>query len=92
MILKSILEQLYCSELLPNLNKLTKQQLADHRKAYHSYDLFRQSLPQEQKEEFEKLIEEYLAVFSSDTVQSFTDGFSLGVRLMAEVYLPKETL
>ena len=78
--------------MLPNLNKLTKQQLADHRKAYHSYDLFRQNLPKEQQEEFEKLMEEHLEVFSSDTVQSFADGFRLGVRLMAEVYLPKDAL
>ncbi len=86
--MKRILDQLYHGELYPYANfRTTIEEYSTNRdKAFHSYSTFLEKLPDELKGEFTKMIDEHLNLLPYELEQTFIDGFSIAIRMMAEVY------
>lgn len=86
--MKSILEQLYNGEIYPYLTFKTtiEQYKVERDKAFQSYSIFLEKLPEDLKEEFVKLIDDHLDLLPFELEQSFIDGFRIGVRLMSEAF------
>jgi len=84
----SILEQLYNGNLYPYLkfHTIIEGFKVNREKAYHSYSEFLNKLPEEFKEEFVSLIDNHLDLLPYELEQNFIDGFSMGVRMMFEVF------
>jgi len=87
-LMESILEQLYNGELHanPNFHTIIESYKQDRNKVYKGYEQFRAKLPEDLKDEFNKLMDAHLNLFPYELKQHFIDGFQIGVRMMAEVY------
>lgn len=86
--MEKILDQLYNGELYPYSKfQITVDEFKVSRdKAFKSYSIFIEKLPEELKEEFDQLIDSHLDLLPLELRQNFIDGFSIGVRMMTEVY------
>ena len=86
--MKSILEQLYNGEMYPySTFKTTIEQFkVDRDKAFETYSLFLEKLPEDLKDDFVKLIDAHLDLLPFELEQNFIDGFRIGVRMMSEVF------
>ncbi len=92
--MKNILEQLYHGEISPaSVYKApTEKTKGTYETTHIKKNDFLQKLPHELKQDFQSLIESYYHLSDLENEEAFLDGFRLGVRLMAEVYLPKDAL
>lgn len=86
--MERILEKLYNGEISPcdnnrcddpNYRELCRCSLDET-------DAFAQRLDQDQREQFDELMEHYLEICYMEKTQSFTDGFRLGARMMCDVF------
>lgn len=86
--MEKILEQLYNGELYPYSNfQTTIEQFKINRdKAFKSYSVFIDKLPEELKSEFNELIDSHLDLLPLELEQNFIEGFRIGARIIAEVY------
>lgn len=86
--MKSILEQLYNEEIYPySTFKTTIEQFkVDRDKAFKTYSLFLEKLPEDLKDEFVKLIDNHLDLLPLELEQNFIDGFRIDIRMMSEVF------
>ncbi|MCI9274303.1 MAG: hypothetical protein HFE39_10195 [Clostridiales bacterium] len=86
--MKKILEQLYEGELAPHLEfaPTIQQYKENHALAFRSYHAFLEKLPKDLQYEFKQLIDQELSLLPFELEQTFIDGFSMGVRMMAEVF------
>jgi len=86
--MEKILEQLYKGELYPYSKFQTTIELfkINRNKAFKSYSIFLEKLPEELKNEFEELIDSHLELLPLELEQNFIDGFRIGAQIMAEVY------
>ena len=82
--MEKILEQLYNGELYPYSKfQITMDEFKVNRdKAFKSYSMFIEKLPEELKEEFDQLIDSHLDLLPLELKQNFIDGFRIGVRMM----------
>lgn len=90
--MENILEQLYYGELYPYIKfQTTINGFKENRnKAFESYSTFLEKLPDDLKDEFIILIDNYLDLLPYELEQNFIDGFRIGARLMTEVFSPLE--
>lgn len=86
--MEKVLEQLYKLELYPYSKfQTTIEDIKINRdKAFKSYTVFIEKLPDKLKDKFDELIDSYLDLLSLELEQNFIDGFRIGVRIMTEVY------
>lgn len=86
--MEKMLEQLYKGELYPYSKfQTTIEDLKVNRdKAFKSYSVFIEKLPDELKDEFDELIDSHLDLLPLELEQNFIDVFRIGVRIMTEVY------
>lgn len=86
--MKRVLDQLYHGELYPYAEFQTtiEEYRTNRDKAFHSYSAFLEKLPEELKSEFIQVIDENLSLLPYEMEQTFIDGFSIAIRMMAEVY------
>lgn len=92
--MKSILEKLYNGNLYPYSKFQTsiKQFKIKREKVFKSYSIFLDRLPENLKDDFENLIDEQFDLLPFELEQNFIDGFRIGARLMAEIYIePSES-
>lgn len=86
--MEKMLEQLYKGELYPysKFQTTIEDFKVNRDKAFKSYSIFIEKLPDELKDEFDELIDSHLDLLPLELEQNFIDGFRIGVRMMTEVY------
>ena len=82
----SILQKIYFGEIDAQKREiLGPKYLQCKEKASAAYHCFLKKLPEELKKEYEEVFDLYMELFFLDNPQTFIDGFSMGVKMMAEV-------
>lgn len=83
-----LLSQFYRGELCPcaEFKPVLKQLYINKEKAFRSYSVFLEKLPDELKEEFVALIDQHLDFLPDELEQNYIDGFCTGARMMIEVF------
>ncbi|MBS4960274.1 MAG: hypothetical protein KHZ62_05595 [Clostridiales bacterium] len=86
---RSILEQLYYGVLRPasQHTKKMKQYEIAQKNAASAYESFLTKLPENLKSEFIDTMDRQWKLLPLEDEQSFIDGFRLGIKMMAEVFL-----
>ena len=84
----TIFKQLYNGELYPysKFQTTIEDFKVNRDKAFKSYSVFIEKLPDELKDEFDELIDSHLDLLPLELEQNFIDGFRIGVRMMTEIY------
>lgn len=87
--MKKVLEQLYNGELYPysKFQTIIEEYQENRNKAFRSYSIFIEKLPDNLKKEFQELIDAHIGLMPYEMEQNFIDGFRIGVRMMTEVFI-----
>lgn len=82
----SLLQKIYFGEIDgADREILLPKYLRCKEKASLAYHCFLKKLPEELKKEYEAVFDLYMELFILEQPQTFIDGFSMGVKMMAEV-------
>ena len=90
MKMEKVLEQLYNGELYPfsKFQTVIEEYSENRNKAFQSYSVFIEKLPDDLKKEFQELIDAHIGLIPYEMEQNFIDGFRIGARMMTEVFIP----